>query len=167
MRKSNLNHESEIWESTRTARSLQPIFFLGRAHTSNDKIMKCDISHHLTLSCAILHSSSICREHCTKWLARRWLINPFRWCRACRPESKPECPSPSLSVRVLGLCSKSAGPCPIPFLFSNRPPAAHYSHSKSCQSSQRGIQTIKLQFRDTDNKAGGAGGWPQRQQAQT
>jgi len=54
---------------------------------------------------------------------------------------------------------------------SYRAAAAHYTRSKSCQSSQRGIKIINLQFRDAlaDNEAGGAGGagaWPQRQPEQ-
>jgi len=41
--------------------------------------------------------------------------------------------------------------------------------AQGCQSSQRGIKSINLQFRDADNEAGGAGGtgaWPQRQPEQ-
>ena len=37
---------------------------------------------------------------------------------------------------------------------SYRAAAAHYTSSKSCQSSQRGIKIINLQFRDADNEAG-------------
>ena len=37
-----------------------------------------------------------------------------------------------------------------------RTAAAHYTHSKACNISMRGIKTIKLLFRDAD--AGGAGG---------
>jgi len=51
---------------------------------------------------------------------------------------------------------------------SYRAAATHYRRSKSCQSSQRGIKIINLEFRDADNEAGGAGGagaWPQWQQA--
>ena len=53
-------------------------------------------------------------------------------------------------------------------LSSYRAAVTHYRHPKSCQSLQRGIKIINLEFRDADNEAGGAGGagaWPQRQQA--
>ena len=40
--------------------------------------------------------------------------------------------------------------------------AAHYTRSKSCQSSQKGVKIINLHFRDasaaSDNEAGAAGG---------
>ena len=75
-------------------------------------------------------------------------------CMGCQPlsESADETSRPSHSI-----------------FSSYRAAAAHYTRSKSCQSSQRGIKIINLQFRDADNEAGGAGGagaWPQRQPEQ-
>jgi len=69
----------------------------------------------------------------------------------CQPLSADEASRPSHSI-----------------FSSYRAAAAHYTRSRSCQSSQRGIKIINLHFRDADNEAGGAGGagaWPQRQQA--
>ena len=105
-----------------------------------------------------------------------------------RPPSPSQSPSPSRSGRppsvkimesmqlvsrycCMGCQSVSADEAcrPSHSIFSTyRAAAAHYTRSKSCQSSKRGIKIINLQFRDIDNDAGGAGGagaWPQLQPA--
>ena len=49
------------------------------------------------------------------------------------------------------------------FFSTYRAAAAHYTRSKPCNSSNRGIKSVKLQFREVDNEAGGSGGagtWP-------
>jgi len=61
-----------------------------------------------------------------------------------------------------------SGPVSHSILSSYRATTEHYSRSKSCKSSKRGIKTIELKFSDTNSNAGGAGGagaLPQLQQA--